>query len=39
MHGICAGHACDLLDLGLSVEAIKKIGHWRSNAVYKYLKY
>ena len=37
--GLRAGRACDLFDLGVSVETIKKLGRWRSNAVYKYLKY
>ena len=39
LHGIHSGHAVDLLKLGLLVETIKKLGHWRSNAVFKYLKY
>ena len=38
-HGWPAGRAQDLLNLGLSVETIKKIGRWRSNAVFTYLKY
>ena len=33
-----SGHACDLLKLQISVETIKKIGRWRSSAVYNYLK-
>ena len=33
-----SGRACDLLDYGLSVETIKKLGRWKSNAVYTYLK-
>ena len=28
----------DLLKYGVSVETIKKIGHWKSNAVFSYLK-
>ena len=32
------GRAGDLLKLGVSVETIKNLGRWRSNAVYKYLK-
>ena len=31
-HGLCSGRACDLLKLGISVESIKKLGRWRSNA-------
>ena len=38
IHGIRARRACDMLRLGLSVEEIKKMGRWKSNAVYKYLK-
>ena len=38
VHGIHAGRACDLLQLGLSVETIKKVRRWKSNAVYKYLR-
>ena len=34
---LCAGRTCDLYKLGLSVETIKKLGHWRSNAVFQYL--
>ena len=37
-HGIRAGRATDLLRLGVSVETIKKLGHWKSNAVYVYLR-
>ena len=33
-HGIWAGRATDLLRLGVSVETIKKLGRWKSNAVY-----
>ena len=38
MHAMHAGHAQDLLLLGLSIEMIKKIGRWKSNCVYTYLK-
>ena len=38
LHGLRSGHASDLLKAGISVETIKKIGRWKSNAVYKYLK-
>ena len=37
-HGFRSGRASDLLICGLSVESIRKIGRWSSNAVYKYLK-
>ena len=38
LHGIRAGRAVDLLKLGLSIETIKDLGRWKSNAVFKYLK-
>ena len=37
-HGFRSGRAGDLLKLGVSVETIKQIGHWRSNAVFTYLR-
>ena len=37
-HSLRAGRSCDLYRLGVLVESIKKIGRWRSSAVYKYLK-
>ena len=36
--GFRSGRACDLLDLGISVETIRKLGHWKSNSVYTYLR-
>ena len=33
-HGFRAGRGVNLLKLGVSVETIKKIGRWRSNAVF-----
>ena len=36
-HSLCVGRACDLLAIGVSVETIKKLGRWKSNAVYNYL--
>ena len=38
MHGLRASHACDMLKVGISVEMIKNIGRWKSNAVYTYLQ-
>ena len=38
VHSLRAGRACDLLSYGVSVETIKKLGRWKSNAVFKYLK-
>ena len=37
-HSIRSGRTTDLYELGLSVESIKKMGRWRSNAVYRYLQ-
>ena len=37
MHFLRSGRTHDLLKMGLSVETIKKIGCWRSNAVFRYL--
>ena len=34
-----SGRTGDLLKLGVPIETIKKIGRWKSNAVFKYLKY
>ena len=38
-HGFRIGRSGDLLNLGISVEMIKKLGRWKSNAVFKYLHY
>ena len=35
---IRAGRASDLLRLGVSVETIKRLGRWKSNAVFAYLR-
>ena len=37
-HMLRAGRAGDLLKQGVPVESIRKIGCWRSNAIYNYLK-
>ena len=37
-HSLRAGHSCNLHALGVSIENIKKLGHWKSNAVFRYLK-
>ena len=37
-HPLRAGRTQDLRALGFSVETIKDIGHWKSNAVFTYLK-
>ena len=38
-HSLRTGRTCDLLKLGLSVETIKKLGRWKLNEVFRYLKY
>ena len=37
-HSMRSGRSVDLLRFGYTVEQIKQIGRWQSNAVYKYLK-
>ena len=37
-HSLRSGRSCDLFQLGLSIETIKKLGQWKSNAVFRYLK-
>ena len=37
-HGFRTGRSSDLLKLGISIETIKKVGRWRSNVVFAYLK-
>ena len=36
-HSLCIGMASRLIKLGYDIEVIKWIGHWKSNAVYKYI--
>ena len=38
-HSLRTGRSCDLLKFGYTVGEIKRMGRWKSNAVYKYLKY
>ena len=38
-HSERSRRALDLLKLGLSVETIKRLGRWKSNAVFRYLRY
>ena len=37
-HSFRIGRATDLMKYGFSVDQIKRIGRWKSNAVYKYIK-
>ena len=38
IHSMRGGCAVDLLNHGISVETIKKLGRWKSNAVFAYLR-
>ena len=38
-HGLRAGRACQLLEMGVPIETIKKLGRWKSNEVYTYFSY
>ena len=37
-HSLRIGRSVDMLKYGLSVETIKKLGRWKSNTVFKYLR-
>ena len=37
-HSMRIGRSCDLLKCGVSVETIKKLGRWKSNAIFRYLR-
>ena len=37
-HSFRIGRSCDLMKYGLSVEMIKKLGRWKLNVVYSYLR-
>ena len=38
VHSFRIGRTCDLYKFGYSIEQIKAMGRWKSNAVYRYLK-
>ena len=38
VHSLRIGRAMDLIKYGYSVEEVKRIGRWKSNAVYKYIR-
>ena len=38
VHSFRIGRTCDLAKFGYSIEQIKAMGRWKSNAVYRYLK-
>ena len=37
-HSLRIGRASDLMKFGYSVDRIKQLGRWKSNAVFKYIK-
>ena len=37
-HSVRAGRASQLIKLGYTVDEVKRLGRWKSNAVYKYIK-
>ena len=37
-HSLRSGRSCDLLKAGYTIDQIKMLGRWKSNAVYKYIK-
>ena len=37
-HSLRSGRGCDLFNLGVPIETIKKLGRWKSNTIYRYLK-
>ena len=37
-HGIRAGWATDLMDMGILIKTIKKLGRWKSSSIYAYLR-
>ena len=37
-HSLRAGRSVDLMNMGFSIETIKKLGRWTSNSIYRYLK-
>ena len=38
-HSLRIGRSVELFKLGVSIDKIKKIGRWKSNTVYKYLRH
>ena len=37
-HSLRAGRTTELIKLGFSIEQVKRMGRWKSNAVYRYIK-
>ena len=38
MHSLRIGRASDLIKQNYSIEQVKRMGRWKSNAVYKYIR-
>ena len=38
MHSLRIGRASDLIKCNHTVEEVKRLGRWKSNAVYKYIR-
>ena len=38
VHSFRIGRTCDLEKFGYTIDQIKAMGRWKSNAVYRYLK-
>ena len=38
-HSIRIGMATEMVRQGCPIEVVKRLGHWKSNTVYKYIKY
>ena len=38
VHSLRIGRSCEMFKLGYTVEQIKFVGQWKSNAVYRYLR-
>ena len=38
VHGLRIGRASDLIKAGYSVEDVKRLGRWKSNVVYRYIR-
>ena len=37
-HSFRIGRCCDLIKAGFTIEQIKLLGHWKSNAVFRYIR-
>ena len=37
-HSLRGGRSCDLIKYGYTIDQVKMMGRWKSNAVYKYLR-